>query len=90
MAEHFAHNSSLADGTRTLTPAEHKVMSYLTMELADKEIADVTGRSTATIHSITNSIFKKLGVHSRREAVRVFLGFNQHPHSHEDHINHKT
>ncbi len=89
MAEHFAHNSSFADGTRTLTPAEHKVMSYLTMELADKEIADVTGRSTDTIHSLTNSIFKKLRVHSRREAVGVFLGFTQHPYAHETHICHK-
>ena len=47
------------------------------LEHSDKEIATLTGNATATIHSVTNRIFKKLDVHSRGEAVSMHLGFKR-------------
>ena len=71
------HASLLPAVNGALTPTERKIMAYLVLGLSDKEIATLTGNATATIHSVTNRIFKKLDVHSRREAVSVHLGFKR-------------
>src|SRR5439155_19574753 len=52
-----------------LTHAEQEILSYLVLGMSDKDISSFRGTSESTVHSITNSIFKKLNVHSRREAV---------------------
>ena len=58
-----------------LTKSKREVMVHFSLGHIDKEIADELGKTTGTIHSITNSIFKKLRVHKRAEAVRICLGF---------------
>ena len=77
LVERLAGTSALLGGNRTLTRTEQNIMAYLILGLSDKEIAMFTSHATATVHTITHHIFKKLGVHRRREAVSVYLEFNQ-------------
>ena len=75
LVESLTTASVLDNPNVSLTPTEHKTIAYLTLGLSDKEIARLEGISTATVHSITNRIYRKLDVHSRRDAVGIFLGF---------------
>jgi LuxR family maltose regulon positive regulatory protein len=60
--------SSLA-GPSTLTPAELRVLPLLSTHLTFQEIADRLFNSRSTIHSHAMSIYAKLEVRSRSEAV---------------------
>ena len=60
--------SSLA-GPSTLTPAELRVLPLLSTHLTFQEIADRLSNSRSTIHSHAVSIYAKLGVTGRSEAV---------------------
>jgi len=52
-----------------LTKTEIKVLSYLGKGLSNKEIAAALGCSVKTVKNHLNSIFQKLGVSNRTEAV---------------------
>jgi hypothetical protein len=54
-----------------LPPSLHTVTAYLAQGLADKEISERTGRSVATIRTYVTRIFERLGVHDRRELMRL-------------------
>lgn len=56
-----------------LTPREHQILDHLSKGALAKEIADALGISIWTVHGHIKSIFEKLGVHSRTEAVVKFL-----------------
>ena len=58
-------NSELAK----LTPREREVLKLLCKGLVDKEIAKEMGISAWTVHAHTKSIFERLKVHTRTEAV---------------------
>ncbi len=60
--------NSLA-GPSTLTPAELRVLPLLSTHLTFQEIADRMVNSRSTIHSHAVSIYAKLGVTGRSEAV---------------------
>jgi LuxR family maltose regulon positive regulatory protein len=60
--------SSLA-GPSTLTPAELRVLPLLSTHLTLQEIADRLFNARSTIHSHAVSIYTKLGVSGRSEAV---------------------
>ena len=77
LVQRLAGGGILANSKMSLTPAEQKIMSHLILGCSDKEIAALAGISSATVHSFTSHIYKKLGAHHRREAVAVFLGFNR-------------
>lgn len=56
-----------------LSAQERKVL-YLQWEgLQRKEIAEVLGLTPKTVHNYTCSLYRKLGVHSAMQAVRVGL-----------------
>ena len=57
----------------SLTPREHEVLALLSKGWLAKEIADSLGISVWTVHGHVKSIFEKLKVHSRTEAVVKFL-----------------
>jgi len=57
----------------TLTPREHEILGLLSKGQLAKEIADTLGISTWTVHGHVKSIFEKLNVHTRTEAVVKFL-----------------
>lgn len=55
-----------------LTPTEKELLRLLTVGLTTPEIADQMLRSIASIRNITHSLFSKLGVASREEAIRLY------------------
>ncbi len=56
-----------------LTPREHETLALLAKGYLAKEIADALGISIWTVHGHAKSIFEKLNVHTRTEAVVKFL-----------------
>lgn len=56
-----------------LTPREHEILALLAKGDLAKEIADSLGISIWTVHGHVKSIFEKLDVHTRTEAVVKFL-----------------
>ena len=56
-----------------LTPREHEILALLAKGYLAKEIADSLGISIWTVHGHSKSIFEKLNVHTRTEAVVKFL-----------------
>jgi len=58
-------------GLEQLTPAQIKVLKLLTEGKASKSMADVMGITEATVKAHLTTIFKKLGVKNRTQAVIV-------------------
>jgi len=56
-----------------LTGREREVLQLIARRLGNKEIARQLGISNQTAKNHVHNILKKLGVHSRREAIRVAL-----------------
>lgn len=56
---------------RLLSEAEAEVLAHLGRGLSNKEIARAIGMSPDTVKYRLKSLFRKIGVHTRREAVRV-------------------
>jgi DNA-binding NarL/FixJ family response regulator len=63
--------------TGALTTREHELLSLLAKGQFYKEIADALNISIETVRSHIRSIYEKLHVHSRTEAVVKFLHGNQ-------------
>ncbi len=57
-----------------LSPREQEILACLFRNLLDKEISEELHISTGTVHSHLVRLFRKLGVHSRKEALQRFLG----------------
>jgi len=57
---------------RGLTRRETEVMKCLCQRLSDKEVANALNLSEHTVHCHLDRIFKKLGVHDRKSAIRLF------------------
>lgn len=77
VVERLGNNFASGGGTGEFTQAEHDVMSCLVLAESDKQISSKRGTSLGTTHAIMNGIFKKLGVHNRRQAVNAYLGFKR-------------
>ena len=60
---------SIADVVASLTPQQFRVASYLVQGLLNKQIAWELHVTEATIKAHITEIFRKLGVHSRTQAV---------------------
>jgi DNA-binding NarL/FixJ family response regulator len=56
-----------------LTPREHEILGLMSKGQLAKEIAYTLGISAWTVHGHVKSIFEKLNVHTRTEAVVKFL-----------------
>ncbi|HLS46695.1 MAG TPA: LuxR C-terminal-related transcriptional regulator [Ornithinicoccus sp.] len=59
------HSASL------LSPREHEILSYLRTQMTTAEISQALFVSVNTVKTHQRAIYRKLGVSSRREAVRV-------------------
>jgi LuxR family maltose regulon positive regulatory protein len=73
---HSLCQGCLASGETDLTQRERTVLSFLTSDLSESEIARELFVSHSTVHSHTKSIYRKLGVSTRTEALdraRVLL-----------------
>ena len=60
---------SIADVVASLTPQQFRVSSYLVQGLLNKQIAWELNVTEATVKAHITEIFRKLGVHSRTQAV---------------------
>ncbi len=71
--------SELHQKVATLTPQQHKIAMLFASGLLNKQIAAKLGLSEATVKSHASSIFLKLGVRNRTQAVILLnqLQFNQ-------------
>jgi DNA-binding NarL/FixJ family response regulator len=65
--------SSAADTRPRLSNREHQVLSRVAQGEENKQIASALGISEATVKTYLKSIFERLEVHSRAEAVAVGL-----------------
>jgi DNA-binding NarL/FixJ family response regulator len=73
VVQHF-HAAKPAREIATLTPREHEILTLLADGLHYKEIADKLSISTGTVRVHLHTIYGKLHVQSRTEAVVKFLG----------------
>lgn len=65
------HQKALANPAQALTPREIEVLEMLGSGLANKAIATALNISDHTVKFHVSSIFQKLGVSTRTEAVAV-------------------
>ena len=56
-----------------LTSTEHEILRWVSAGRTTAEIAQMRGRSSATVRNQLTVIFQKLGVRNRAEAVRIAL-----------------
>lgn len=68
---HRAGARSVAWG---LTWREREILTMLVQRLCEKDIARRLGVAVNTVHVHLRRIFRKLGVHTREEAARKFIG----------------
>lgn len=74
VVQHFQQMPAPSSELQRLTPRENDVLNQLAKGFRYKEIVDNLGISSGTLHSYIRSIYEKLHVHSRTEAVVKFLG----------------
>jgi DNA-binding NarL/FixJ family response regulator len=63
----------------TLSHREHQVLTLVRQGLTNAEIAERLYLAESTVKSHLASVFTKLGVHSRKEAVAVFIDLDMTP-----------
>lgn len=64
-----ARGSAAAEDSRTLSARERQILALLADGLGNKQIAARLGISTNTVKTHLETLFEKLGVSSRAEAV---------------------
>jgi DNA-binding NarL/FixJ family response regulator len=74
VVQFFSQPQPQDTGLSRLTPAEREFLEQLSKGYAYKEIADRMGISIDTVRSYVRTVYEKLHVHSRTEAVVKYLG----------------
>jgi two-component system, NarL family, nitrate/nitrite response regulator NarL len=70
----FLHRAGRVASSQGLTAREREIMIFLAEGLSDKEIARRLDIATNTAHVHLTHLFRKLGVHSRRQAAGMLHG----------------
>ena len=73
VVQHFSRGSEGASPVSKLTPGERDFLDQLANGYAYKEIADRMKISIDTVRSYVRTVYEKLHVHSRTEAVVKYL-----------------
>lgn len=73
VASYFQRQSNTHSDVESLSPRERQVLELLAQGLLYKQIAARLELTTKTVNEYVKSIYKKLHVHSRTEAVVKFL-----------------
>lgn len=74
VVQHFHQRGPATAALENLTPREREVLEQLAQGRLYKEIAGQLGIGTETVRSYLSSIYAKLHVHNRTEAVVKYLG----------------
>jgi DNA-binding NarL/FixJ family response regulator len=69
----FHQTGSNEGPTETLSPREREILDLLAKGYMNKEIADTLSIAFQTVHTHVRSIYSKLHVRSRTEAVAIYL-----------------
>lgn len=69
VVSHFYPNKKITGELETLSPREREVLEQLAKGSLYKEVADLLGISMSTVNSHVESIYRKLHVQTRTEAV---------------------
>ncbi len=69
VVQSFQLRKVAANSDAVLSRRESEVLDYVARGFSDKEVADVLGLTSATVRSYLKSIYSKLHVHSRTQAV---------------------
>src|SRR4051812_48205859 len=69
VVQSFEKQSSSARPDEILSKRESDVLSYVSRGYSDKEVAEALGLTSATVRSYLKSIYSKLHVHSRTQAI---------------------
>jgi two-component system nitrate/nitrite response regulator NarL len=70
---HFLHRAGRSLSSHDLTPREQEIVSCLAATLSNKEICERLCMEMNTLHVHLVHLFRKLGVHNRRQAFRKLL-----------------
>jgi DNA-binding CsgD family transcriptional regulator len=73
-------NEPFADGPELLAPREKQVLAAAATGRSNKVIAYELGLGDSTIRVLLGRVMRKLGVHSRREAIAVYVAHSQAGH----------
>lgn len=65
--------------SKTLTKRQQEVFALIVKGLCNREIAFLLGISENTVEQHIRSIYKKLGIRNRVEAVRLYMAHNGNP-----------
>jgi LuxR family maltose regulon positive regulatory protein len=71
LAKSLASCRNTVTGQGPFTEAEAEVLLYLSQGHSNKEIARLIGMSPDTVKYRLKSVFRKIGVAKRRDAVRI-------------------
>ena len=69
VVQSFQQNAPSAKAEEVLSKRESEVLGYVARGYSDKEVADALGLTPATIRSYLKTIYGKLHVHSRTQAI---------------------
>jgi DNA-binding NarL/FixJ family response regulator len=64
-----ADEKAASDAETTLTPREHEILDMIAKGFSYAETSKICSISAATVHSHLKSVYRKLEVHSKTEAV---------------------
>lgn len=77
VVNHFQKIKKPASEVEQLTKREHEILALLAKGFLYKEIADQLGISLSTVRAHLHTVYEKLHVQSRTEAVVKFLGHDE-------------
>ena len=69
VVQSFQHQVPTTKSDDVLSKRESDVLSYVARGYSDKEVAEALGLTTATVRSYLKTIYSKLHVHSRTQAI---------------------
>jgi DNA-binding NarL/FixJ family response regulator len=69
VVQSFRQQSPAARPDETLSKREAEVLGYVSRGYSDKEVAEALGLTSATVRSYLKTIYSKLHVHSRTQAI---------------------
>src|SRR6185295_13133647 len=69
VVQSFQRQSPTAKPDEVLSKRESEVLGYVSRGYSDKEVAEALGLTSATIRSYLKTIYSKLHVHSRTQAI---------------------
>ena len=72
--QEYPANDEREEGLGSLTAREREVLNLLARGLSNRDIAEELVITNKTVKNHLSRIYEKIGVHSRAEAIALWLG----------------